>query len=446
MRSPLSLLDWVTFLCFFLFLSVILAYFGRARLKPFERPYFLGGAIFKILLGVCSAMLFKYYYHGGDTLLYYKVGISLTDYIDGYSSRFIDVILLGNIDDIMASEFANPYMKSSNAFLIMRIVAFLSYFTFQSYLTIGMFFSLFSFWGCWRLYQSITKYIHQDTDKIVAFFLLFFPSFIFWTSNVLKDTIVMGSVGLFIYSLMKIVFFREHKVKVFLLLILSIVLMNSVKAYVAQSMTLATLVLCLAILIGKFKSPIIKAATLMTSLTLISAIIILNSTLILQTLQEAVMDDIVSTAARQGAVLNYIADEGSSNYSLGVDLINIQITPQIMGKLVPYSIITTLYRPFLWEARKPLVLFSAVENLLALLFTLYVVFHVGFIPLIRIISRKPFLIFLTAFIFTMAFAVGISSGNFGTLSRYRTPCIALFYILLYLILYYKKTHEQRIHH
>jgi hypothetical protein len=57
-------------------------------------------------------------------------------------------------------------------------------------------------------------------------------------------------------------------------------------------------------------------------------------------------------------------DDGS-----GYTLSSMEATPLGMLKVAPEAINVTLFRPYLWESRKPVVLITAVESFLTLLFT-----------------------------------------------------------------------------
>ncbi|HYM93839.1 MAG TPA: hypothetical protein VET23_06855, partial [Chitinophagaceae bacterium] len=132
---------------------------------------------------------------------------------------------------------------------------------------------------------------------------------------------------------------------------------------------------------------------------------------------------------------NYIysvsVDEGSA-YSLG------QFDPTIGGMLTkfPLAINVTFFRPYLWESKKIIVLFSAIEALVFLFVTLKVVFSLGIGKILKAINQDPTIQFCLIFSMIFAFSVGISSNNFGTLSRYKIPCLP-FYALALILTYYK---------
>ena len=84
---------------------------------------------------------------------------------------------------------------------------------------------------------------------------------------------------------------------------------------------------------------------------------------------------------------------------------------------------------------------SALECFVQLLFTLYVIFvrrNVFFKMLL-----DPNVIFCLVFSLTFAFAVGVSTYNFGTLSRYRIPLLPFYVMALALMFDYSKSERKR---
>jgi ABC-type Fe3+ transport system permease subunit len=103
----------------------------------------------------------------------------------------------------------------------------------------------------------------------------------------------------------------------------------------------------------------------------------------------------------------------------------------------PAGVVVTLFRPFPWEVKKVIVALSALEAIIFLAGTLIVFFRNGFWGFFRKIFSDPNLTFFLSFSLIFAFAVGVSSYNFGALSRYKIPCLP-FYAALLIILYYSK--------
>jgi hypothetical protein len=130
---------------------------------------------------------------------------------------------------------------------------------------------------------------------------------------------------------------------------------------------------------------------------------------------------------------NYKALEGESGSFFEIGPMEQSISGLI--KKIPAGIVATLYRPFIWESKNLMMLFSAIESLLVLLFTLYVIFKTGIFKFLHFIFSDPF-VFLCIF-FSLLFAafVGVSTLNFGTLVRYRIPILPFYLAGLLYILY-----------
>ena len=78
-------------------------------------------------------------------------------------------------------------------------------------------------------------------------------------------------------------------------------------------------------------------------------------------------------------------------------------------------------------------LLSSLESLAIMLFTLYVLFTLGFFKSLLSV-RDPAIMYCIAFSVLFALFVGATTPNFGTLCRYKIPCIPFYIIALVLML------------
>ena len=139
----------------------------------------------------------------------------------------------------------------------------------------------------------------------------------------------------------------------------------------------------------------------------------------------------LETTKNTGQYLKSISEGADGSvYDIGT------LDPSITGllKLAPAAVNVTLFRPYLWESGKVIIFFSAIESTFLLFFTIFTIFKVGPFKFILYIFKDPLL--LTFFLFTIIFAifVGLSSFNFGSLVRYKIPCIPLYLIVLGVVL------------
>ena len=121
-----------------------------------------------------------------------------------------------------------------------------------------------------------------------------------------------------------------------------------------------------------------------------------------------------------------------------------EFDPSIWGmiKKFPQAVVVTLFRPFPWEARKLIIMLSALEALAFVYFTIKAFTKAGFLRTIKLINKDPNLLFFLIFSLIFAFAVGISSYNFGALARYKIPCLPFYAALIMILTYHNKLTPQ----
>jgi hypothetical protein len=96
-------------------------------------------------------------------------------------------------------------------------------------------------------------------------------------------------------------------------------------------------------------------------------------------------------------------------------------------KAAPLAILSSLYRPLPWEASGMTALFAAFENTIFLLLTIRVVIGAAWnVPGVVNALRAPMFLTCVLFVCTFTAAVGLSTPNLGTLSRYRVPAVPFF--------------------
>jgi hypothetical protein len=118
---------------------------------------------------------------------------------------------------------------------------------------------------------------------------------------------------------------------------------------------------------------------------------------------------------------------GGSNYALSGE-----IPTTLVGQIVyaPAALLTSLFRPAIFEVHNLLMLASAVETTVLMLLFGRILFTRNLGAVRRQIMEDPFLVFCVVFAVTFGIAVGLASTNLGTLSRYRSPILPFFAVLL----------------
>jgi hypothetical protein len=119
--------------------------------------------------------------------------------------------------------------------------------------------------------------------------------------------------------------------------------------------------------------------------------------------------------------------DAGSGYSLGA----LDGSFASMMRLGPAAINVALFRPYLWEVSNPLMLASSLESLIFLVVVVLILFSGN--ASIKSLFRNSNITFTLLFSIVFAFAVGVSTFNFGTLARYKIPLLPFLAVALVLI-------------
>jgi hypothetical protein len=298
-------------------------------------------------------------------------------------------------------------------------------------------FAALSFIGVWKLYIVFTK-LYPRLSKQLAYAVLFIPSVVFWGSGFLKDTVTLSCMG-WVTHFFYIIFYENKKIvanSIFALIFLYIIYI--IKSYIVMAFLPAILLWGVGLLSYKIKDTrLILFVRYFLYASAIGGIFVVGGKLEAEMFGEYNIESVASKSFVTRDYLFRISNEqDGSGYTLG------DFDPTILGMLqqAPAGVNVTLFRPYLWEARKPIVMISALESLFFLIFTIVVVFRNNPIRVVQRVLSDETLQFCLIFTLVFAFAVGISTSNFGSLVRYKIPCLP-FYTAFLIILYYPPKQE-----
>ena len=324
------------------------------------------------------------------------------------------------------------YFRDSNSYAIIRIATIFDLLTFSTYSATAALFAVLSFIGAWQFYLVFYRqYPHLHRQLAVAAF--FIPSVFFWGSGILKDSVTLASLGIASYQFFKIFVERKYGIWNLILLFVSLYVIFAIKIFILQAYLPAVI-----LWIGAVNIKYIRSITLrIMFLPFIIGLLLFSS---YYTVLKVSEDDvrysvtkIAETARTTAYDIRYLSGrDAGSGYILG----ELDGTFDSMIRLMPQAINVTLFRPYLWEVRNPLMLISSLESLSLLCVALYVLLKKRNLVLSALL--QPNVIFSLTFSLTFAFAVGVSTYNFGTLVRYKIPMYPFFVTALMLILDYSK--------
>lgn len=441
MIPQLGLYDFVLA---FIYLFVIYAFaLFYVRVKKHENPeykYFLLALTAKLFGGIFFALFSMYYYKGGDTIFYFEAASGWVDYI--LSDPLDNIKMLFTSEQLLDDySFKYNYIFSANDMFTMAYnTILLAFLGLNNYILTSILFAFFSFLGLWFGYSNLCK-LYPKISKPLLIGFFFIPTAILWSSGILKDTITQGIIGWLIYCISNIIIFNRKKILSIIIIIIGSYVLFKLKPYI-----LYILAPCFFIWIQASSKELIKGSFIrIILLPILLSVLLFSGYFLTKTLSESAgkysLENIDKTLEGFHGWHTYLAEtQDQSGYTLS----EFELNPLGLLKITPEALNVTFFRPYLWEARNLPTLLGAFEGLVLFFFFIYLIFKLRG-NFFRLLLKRNEALFMMLFGLIFGVVVGISSYNFGALSRYKIPA-EMFFVLSLTIIYsiYKEEEKKNI--
>lgn len=418
----------------FIFIVLKLAsVYIKKKKNPVYKKYFLLALSIRFASAVIMALVYQLYYDGGgDTHTYFTYSLRIRDILQENTLDFFKIVFLPPTDEFTVTKYfgvGSAYFLNESSNMVIRMTVLLSYPLLNTYILISFAYTLFCFYGCWKIF-TLFQQLYPHLEKEFALACLFLPSVCFWGTGILKDPICLGALGTVTYHVYKLFFEKSKIIQRVIIVLLCLYLLKIIKVYILLSFLPAYSFWIVfryketiaSDFLKSFFSPVIFIFSVIFGVYILHKIALYS--------QRYSFDSIVRTAKDTQNWLYYSSTlQGGSGYSLG----NIDYTPMGLLKVMPKAINVSLFRPYLWEAKKPILIPAAIEGLISLFFTIRLLYKTGFTRFTRLILTNPEVQFCLVFSLIFAFSVGFTSYNFGTLVRYKIPLMPFYYIALFIL-------------
>lgn len=396
------------------------------------RKMFLRGFWMKLLFGVLFIVITQFVYGGNDGFLYYEYGDimrnSIKDNIGNINFIFSGYEPFFDYVDNNTFESANSvagYMNSISNQIVSRISCIFGFFCFGNYSISSLFFAMLSYIGVWKMYLVFYK-IFTEHKKIITISFLYLPSFLFWSSALLKEPICLLSLGLIISGFFKIFYFKKYNFWNITWAIIGCYFLYLVKSYI-----LFALLGGLGIM---FMSSLTKNMATFSKIIFIGFVFLLSSfvfSFALSFIQGDAAEALTTEALLEKTqkFKEDYADMGGAFVDIG------DFDGSLSGAVrkIPIIILNVFFRPFPWEARSILLIISMFESLFFLVLIIRALIKTKIIGFFKIVFTNPIYLFCFVFAIFLGIIVGLTTFNFGTILRYKIPCTPFFCMLLLLM-------------
>lgn len=379
------------------------------------KKYFIPGLFFKLICGIGVGVLYSYYYESGDTFVFFEDGKKIADLAFTDTRKFFQFLWNGDENFTIWSQLK---LTQPRALFFSKLTAIGYLISFGNYWMVSMLFSLVSFLSVWKLVEKIVEFFPATKQAAVIAFL-FFPSVVFWSSGLMKESIAMA--GLFAVAYVFLKYWVQNKINIFdvVVLIIGFWLLWNLKYYYAGILLISVGAMLIARLVLKKRS----MSTLQTVI-LFLGILILPSLLVTQ-----LHPNFYASRILEVVIKNYEAYRVISKPENLIGYYHLEPTLTSFLLNAPWALVSGLFRPCIWEARSLFQIIAGVETLAVL------VLFLNLLKRLKNISITPNLLVLLGvitYIMLLAFFLALSTPNIGTLVRYRVGFYPFFVFLLLL--------------
>lgn len=426
-----NLIDILSFFGWLLVFSIVAFFIYSNNKHNPEFKYFLPHFYYKIIAGLGFGLVYILYYERhGDTVFYWDGARKLNDLLFDNPQAYFHELVSTPPRFYVPSYFKNVgyppdwIYNEPNSWFVCKVANFISFFTFGSYLTMNLFFSVIASFFTWKFFRYMNKILDIET-RYLAIACLFIPSVAFWCSGIIKDTIALSAIFALSISFFKLIRKDYNSI---LPILFQIIIASYILYSLRPFLILATYIPFFVVLIFKLNNNKPFIVRFLTRTIGISAVLIVV-TLYFRSdiaLGEYSANNVIETAnIIQNDLMNNAGYTGK-RYDLGIDEFN----GSSMIKAIPAAVNVCLFRPYIWEADSVFMLLNGFENTVILFLALRILWtgrKDGTFN--RLISHEVFL-FALLFVLLLGFFVGLTSGLFGTLVRLKTPIMPFFIILI----------------
>lgn len=427
-----SFLSIVPALIWLLIFSVIAFFIRNNNKDKVHYKYYYWNLYAKFGFGILFGLFYLFAYGGGDTTAYYDGAVALNNLFFKDPKLYFDELLspadLLNYTskyDIYTGYPPGWIYREPEGWMVSRLMSILSFFTLKSYWAMTLIMAFITSLASWKLFE-LARSFHLNNEKLLAFGVLLLPSVNFWCSGVSKDTVVLIAAMYLVYHAFHLIS-DQLKSKLWNVIgaIAAAMIISQIRPFILAAIVLP-MVFALTTRIVRFLGGGEIFVIVFRSIVIIGGVTFAGQSLIATNETEFLAQN---AYLQEAAVIqqDFMQNDtyGDKRYNLG----EIEYTPTGLLRAAPLSIVTGMYRPFIWEARSLALIMNGLESIIFLYFTWFLLRR-NFLKKWRKIRTHEFLIFCLIFTLVIAFMTGFTAGLYGVLVRIRAPLLPFLFILL----------------
>lgn len=385
---------------------VILALLSR-RLYLFFRKspvrlYYWPALLFKLAAGIALGLLYFVYYGGGDTINYHVDASVLADLMTEDPALYWQALQGEYPPDLPLH-----YREQERALLTARIFSPFYIITSNNYWLTACYISFLAFASLFFLVHRLVAF-RPALKKAAPLAFLFWPSFVFWTSGLLKESLAIICIAFIVASVLPYLLGRQEIIitEAFIAILLFVPLFY-IKYYYAGLLAPVLGCLLLAVWSGRRFNLEIHWTGGIFLLSLLAGgwlVTHLHPNMYAERFLTVWVENyyLMAHASADGAYVGYEGLEASWSSVIAH---------------APRAVITGLFEPlFRFDFTNFLQLAAVSENIVLLILTIMALLGWG---LEKRLELSLIVLALLLYVLLFALIMGIAAPNFGAIIRYR---------------------------
>lgn len=401
----------IAVLHFAIILSIAWIFFKKMG-KEYPRIFWLA-LTFRLLMGAGLGLLYLYYYSANDTWLFFKDSTVLAQFGKSDFAGYLNFLFTEEMPDDLREQLINSQPRS------LFLVKFMSVFSWiggNSYWISAAYFSLIAFLASWYLFIVVTS-LFENSWLAASLSFLFFPSIIFWSSGLIKETLALA--GIYFIAGIFLKFIHQQKIMWFewIIAIYGFYVAWNLKYYWTALFGAVLFTYVVVFFLSKKVSFFQKHRAIswfVIFIFLCGMASYLHPNFYLHRFLEVLItnhDDFIKISGEDGLIHFYNLHASWASVILNS----------------PWALFSGLLRPFVWEASGMTALLASLEN-----FVITILLILALVGSRRKGPHKLLLFSIIMYIALLCIFLALSTPNLGTLSRYRVGFLPfLIFIISY---------------
>ncbi len=424
-----ELVDWILFPFYLLAIySIIRKFWEKNCFTLEEQKKFKVGFWLKIL-----GMLIYVIYHAvkqtGDSHLFYDTGTKIFAYLKDDPITYFQLIF-GDDENLRISKLAvlDDVVFEKGNYYPCKLSAFFLPLSLGYYLPCALIITSISYVFAIDYIKKI-KQLFPNYEPYVYYILLFVPTIFIWSTCINKDIISYTLTLSFVSTCLFIIKFKKVTMKDLFIIFFSVKTVFIIKSYIILTALPFLAYYIINNLFFTSLNQVFKSFIGFFGIFLVYQLFLNNKIANDEFALNILAEQLLNTNLRTSD-----ANIAGSTYNLGIDY-NLISGFESIKPYVLKSINVTLFRPYIFEIKSYAMILNALESTFTLILSIFIILKNGVFNTMILLFKNPLALFFLMYALIFSALVGVASGNFGTLVRYKIPCLpfwGLFLLMVYI--------------